>query len=181
MRNGVRPARLVHLTVSERETLLAHVDPPDALDDLFRHGRTVGELVCLELGDEALGHLMQCLEQTANFAQNQHAMDQLARTLERIESGLDGTVDPGAHLVRPAAIARRYTATQGQYLAFIHLYTRLHRRPPAESDIQAYFRVSPPVVHDTLKALVRKGLIRRTRAPRSIEVLLRPHEIPELE
>src|SRR5688572_18708511 len=29
-----------------------------------------------------------------------------------------------------------FTATQGQYLAFIHAYTTLHRRPPAESDFR---------------------------------------------
>src|SRR6478672_2001747 len=37
-----------------------------------------------------------------------------------------------------------FTPKQGQYLAFIHLYTRLHRRPPAETDMQEYFRVSEP-------------------------------------
>jgi len=29
-----------------------------------------------------------------------------------------------------------FTAKQGQYLAYIHLYTRLHRHPPAETDMQ---------------------------------------------
>jgi len=43
--------------------------------------------------------------------------------------------------------AKTFTPKQGQYLAFIHLYTRLHRRPPAETDMQEYFRVSPPSVH----------------------------------
>ena len=38
--------------------------------------------------------------------------------------------------------AKKFTPKQGQYLAFIHLYTRLHRRPPAETDMQQYFRVS---------------------------------------
>ena len=28
--------------------------------------------------------------------------------------------------------AKNFTPKQGQYLAFIHLYTRLNRRPPAE-------------------------------------------------
>src|SRR5437899_12971216 len=42
--------------------------------------------------------------------------------------------------------AKPFAPTQGQYLAFIHLYTRLHRRPPAETDMQEYFRVSPPSV-----------------------------------
>src|SRR5664279_4131656 len=38
--------------------------------------------------------------------------------------------------------AKTFTPKQGQYLAFIQLYTRLHRRPPAETDMQEYFRVS---------------------------------------
>ena len=42
--------------------------------------------------------------------------------------------------------AKNFTPKQGQYLAFIHLYTRLHRRPPAETDMREYFRVSPPSV-----------------------------------
>jgi hypothetical protein len=50
-------------------------------------------------------------------------------------------------LNRMAAVspsAKTFTPKQGQYLAYIHLYTRLHRRPPAEADIQQYFRVAPP-------------------------------------
>jgi hypothetical protein len=43
--------------------------------------------------------------------------------------------------------ATTFTLKQGQYLAFIHLYARLHRRPPVETDMQQYFRVSPPSVH----------------------------------
>jgi hypothetical protein len=33
---------------------------------------------------------------------------------------------------------RTFTDKLGQYLAYIHLYTRLHRRPPAETDMQQY-------------------------------------------
>ena len=36
-----------------------------------------------------------------------------------------------------------YTATQGQYLAFIYYYTKIHGVPPAEADMQRYFKVSP--------------------------------------
>ena len=43
--------------------------------------------------------------------------------------------------------ATRFTDTQGQYLAFIDAYTRVHGRPPAESDMQRHFGVSPPSVH----------------------------------
>ena len=76
---------------------------------------------------------------------------------------------------------KTFTPKQGQYLAFIHLYTRLHRRPPAEADMQQYFRVSPPSVHQMVLTLERAGLIRRQpRASRSIELLVDPNHLPEL-
>jgi Mn-dependent DtxR family transcriptional regulator len=77
--------------------------------------------------------------------------------------------------------ARNFTPKQGQYLAFIHFYTRLHRRPPAETDMQQYFRVSPPSVHQMVLSLERAGFIRRQpRVARSIEVLIEPKHLPEL-
>jgi Mn-dependent DtxR family transcriptional regulator len=77
--------------------------------------------------------------------------------------------------------AKTFTPKQGQYLAFIHLYTRLHRRPPAETDMQQYFLVSPPSVHQMVLTLERAGFIKRTpRTPRSIELLIDPKQLPEL-
>jgi len=74
-----------------------------------------------------------------------------------------------------------YTGKQGQYLAYIHAYTKLHRRPPAEADMQAYFGVSPPSVHSMVLQLEQRGLIRRRAGqPRSIEVLLPPEQLPAL-
>jgi Mn-dependent DtxR family transcriptional regulator len=76
---------------------------------------------------------------------------------------------------------KSFTAKQGQYLAYIHLYTRLHRRPPAETDMQEYFRVSPPSVHQMVLTLERAGFIRRhPRTPRSIELLVDPNQLPDL-
>jgi Mn-dependent DtxR family transcriptional regulator len=76
---------------------------------------------------------------------------------------------------------KAFTPKQGQYLAFIHLYTRLHRRPPAETDMQEYFRVSPPSVHQMVLTLERAGFIRRQpRIPRSIELLVDAKHLPEL-
>src|SRR5208337_2057032 len=75
-----------------------------------------------------------------------------------------------------------FTATQGQYLAFIDAYTRVNLRPPAEADIQRRFGVSPPSVHQMILTLERAGLIRRQPgAPRSIEVLVRSENLPVLE
>ena len=77
--------------------------------------------------------------------------------------------------------AKTFTSKQGQYLAFIHLYMRLHRRPPAEADMQEYFRVSPPSVHQMVLTLERAGLIpRQPRVARSIEMLVDPNCLAEL-
>lgn len=74
------------------------------------------------------------------------------------------------------------TTLQGRYLAFIATYTTLHRRPPAEADIQAYFQVTPPSVHNMIVTLERRGLISKTPgAPRSIRVLVSPELLPPLE
>jgi len=76
----------------------------------------------------------------------------------------------------------KYTHKQGQYLAFIYYYTKINRRPPAEADIQRYFYVTPPTVHQMVLRLEEKGLIKRVpRQARSIEVLLPPEQLPPLE
>ena len=54
-----------------------------------------------------------------------------------------------------------FTPKQGQYLAFIDAYTRLHRRPPAEREMQRHFGVTPPSVHQMILTLERAGFIRR--------------------
>jgi repressor LexA len=75
----------------------------------------------------------------------------------------------------------RFTDKQGQYLAFIHTYVLLHRRPPAEADMESYFRVSPPSVHRMVVELEKRGLIRRLpRQARSIALCLSVSEIPAL-
>jgi DNA-binding MarR family transcriptional regulator len=74
-----------------------------------------------------------------------------------------------------------FTPKQGQYLAFIHAYTLVLGRPPAEADMQRFFRVSPPAVHQMVVALEKSGLIgRRPGVPRSIVVLVDRRELPEL-
>jgi len=74
-----------------------------------------------------------------------------------------------------------FTDKQGQYLAFIHAYSRIFRRAPAEADMQRHFRVTPPTVHQMVLTLERAGLI--TRQPgvaRSIELLIDPEDLPVL-
>ena len=75
-----------------------------------------------------------------------------------------------------------YTATQGQYLAFIYYYTKIHGVPPAEADMQRYFNVSPPSFHNMIVTLEKRQLIQRTpSASRSIQLLLSRDKLPDLE
>ena len=76
----------------------------------------------------------------------------------------------------------QFTYKQGQYLAFIHLYRKLHRRGPSEADMVRYFGVSPPSVHQMIVKLEQLGLItRESGVPRSARVALAVGEIPDLE
>ena len=75
-----------------------------------------------------------------------------------------------------------FTERQGQYLAFIHAYTKIHGRPPAEVDMQKYFRVTPPTVHQMVLNLHQARLIERVPGkPRSIRLLVDPEQIPKLK
>lgn len=111
------------------------------------------------------------------ISQGRTEQEALANLCEAILGCLKVRADQGLPLIAPP----RFTDTQGQYLAFIQAYTTLHRRPPAEADMQAYFQVTPPSVHNMVIALERHGLIRRRpRQARSIEVLVDPALLPVL-
>jgi len=88
------------------------------------------------------------------------------------------------HLSEPclAKTLPRFTDKQGQYLAFIHAYTLVNRRPPGRADIQNFFRITPPSVHQMLLTLEREGLIARQKGvARSIQVLVNPADLPRLQ
>ena len=50
-----------------------------------------------------------------------------------------------------------FTDKQGQYLAFIHTYTLVNGQPPAQADMQRFFRVTPPTVHRMVIELEARG------------------------
>ena len=75
-----------------------------------------------------------------------------------------------------------FTEKQGQYLSFIYNYTKINGRPPAEADIQRYFCVTPPTVHQMILTLEQKGFIHRTPGQaRTIKVILPPEQLPYLK
>jgi Mn-dependent DtxR family transcriptional regulator len=76
----------------------------------------------------------------------------------------------------------KITEKQGQYLSFISQYMKVNGRSPAEADIQRYFKVSPPTVHQMVVKLESLGLIaRKSGVARSIQVLVSRDNIPELK
>jgi len=86
--------------------------------------------------------------------------------------------------MNPASANTRlaFTPRQGQYLAYIHAYTLVLGRPPAEADIRKFFRVTPPTVHQMIVSLEKAGLIARQKnVARSISLKINKDVLPTLE
>jgi catechol 2,3-dioxygenase-like lactoylglutathione lyase family enzyme len=102
--------------------------------------------------------------------------DPFGNRLEFLERIASAAVGVGRKTTSP-----RFTAKQGQYLAFIDAYIHMFRRAPAETDMQRHFQVSPPSVHQMVVTLERRRLIsRRPGEARSIELLVPREDIPPL-
>ena len=88
-------------------------------------------------------------------------------------------IDPSPKL--DPSVAPPFTQKQGQYLAFIYNYTKIHGRAPSEPDLLRYFQTTPPSVHQMIKTLELNGLIERTpRQARSIRLLVGLEHLPTL-
>jgi DNA-binding MarR family transcriptional regulator len=84
-------------------------------------------------------------------------------------------------LIAAVAIKKAYTDKQGQFLAFIYYYSKIHGCAPSEAEMQQFFRVSPPSVHQMILTLETRGLIERTPGQaRSIHLLISREELPDL-
>ena len=95
------------------------------------------------------------------------------------EEAFDVSIDPAPKL--DPSIAPTFTAKQGQYLAYIYNYIKIQGRAPAESDLERYFRVSAPSIHEMINTLLRNGLIEKTPGEaRSIRLLVKPEHLPRL-
>lgn len=85
-------------------------------------------------------------------------------------------------LVVEADAPPTFTAKQGQYLAYIYNYTQIHGKPPAEADLQAFFRVTPPTVHQMILKLDQLNFISRIPGQaRSLQILVAPEHLPILK
>jgi repressor LexA len=93
----------------------------------------------------------------------------------------DRSLQP-APQVQSAEVTKKPTAKQGQYLAFIFYYTKLHGCAPSEADMQRYFKVTPPSVHQMVLTLEANGFIERTPwTARSIRLLIPKEDLHDLE
>jgi SOS-response transcriptional repressor LexA len=87
------------------------------------------------------------------------------------------TVDFQQNCIKPT-----YTERQGQFLAYIHQYSIVNGRAPAEADMQRFFQITPPSVHSMVLTLERRGLIRRMPGQaRSITLIVPAKALPSLK
>jgi hypothetical protein len=97
-----------------------------------------------------------------------------------VEDAFVVSIDPAPKA--DPSIPPSFSAKQGQYLAFIYNYTKIHRQAPSEPDLQRHFRVSPPAIHDMIKTLERNGLLEKIPGQaRSIRLLVDPQHLPRLD
>lgn len=85
------------------------------------------------------------------------------------------------HPFAGVAMKEAYTDKQGKYVAFIYYYSKIHGCAPSEAELQQYFRVSPPSVHQMILTLEARGLIERTPGQaRSLHLRIPLGDLPDL-
>jgi hypothetical protein len=168
------------LQVAEHEAPFGPIDGraahANAGDNVLVAGTAVGRqqnLRPLELARRMLATAQKPQEFVAFGLAQFDPVTYIHRSLLRVRGG-DNQLNRMAGVSRPA---KTFTPKQGQYLAFIYVYTRLH----AETDMRQYFRVSPPSVHQMVLTLERAGFVRKQPGvARSIEMLVDPKHLPVL-
>lgn len=76
----------------------------------------------------------------------------------------------------------KFTARQGEMLAFIHRFTAKHGVAPSFEEIASHFCTSSPSVNGMIKTMERRGLLSRVPgAARSLRVLVPASLLPNSE
>ena len=146
----------------------------------FRKQFWTDVLKSLELSYETLFEKARQCNAFAKESLPDEFIEDLEERIATLRTSVCNNVRCEAEKVTPLR-QHRYTQTQGRYLAFIHYYSKIHGYPPAEADIQRYFKVSPPAVHQMILTLEKRGLIERLPGQaRTIRVLLPPEALPSL-
>jgi DNA-binding MarR family transcriptional regulator len=174
----------VRLSLRERDLAVerAFLDPEIEL--ALRQAVPAGSKLVVNLTLDDIDDLLGCVAAEANHCDDAKIQRVLDAVCDRLSALLGQYTDeaPAAKAAGPVpAPKRQFTAKQGQYLTFIHWYTKLHRKPPAEADLQRYFKVTPPAVHTMVLTLQRQGLIdRKPGQARSIRLRIPATDLPDL-
>jgi DNA-binding MarR family transcriptional regulator len=183
----IEPGERIPIRLSDRDRnlILNCTFVGGDLERRIRIATADGSGVVVNLTLDDLDELLGFVAAEANHSKDPRMAKQLYKLHERLQQ-IEGsyTDEPIDHHPAPPTPSgqARYTPKQGQYLAFIHYYTKIHGIPPAESEMQRYFRVSAPAVHQMICTLERSGLIERVPGrARTIRVLVPRGELPDLE
>lgn len=171
------------LSARERDLVIDRTLLDSEIEGRLRSATVTGPRLVVDLTLDDLDDLHGCVAAEANHCDDvkvRRVLDAVCDRLGALEAQFTDEVTTGRAATEQRA--QRFTPKQGQYLAFIYFFTKLHSRPPAEADLQQYFKVSPPVVHQMILTLERRGLI--TRVPgkaRSVGLRVSRSALPELE
>ena len=183
-RKQIKPGQLVNvgLTPQERDLILERTFIDGNMEARLRAARSHGSRLVVQLSLDDIDDLAGHVAAEANHCSEPRVRRLLDAVYDRLASIEDTFTDAEAQAEAVVPEAKPFTAKQGQYLVYIYYYTKIHGRPPAESDLQRFFEVTPPVVHQMIKTLEARGFIdRQPRAARSIRLRLTREQLPDLE
>jgi repressor LexA len=183
-RKRIKPGQLVdvRLTPQERNLILERTFIDDEMAGRLRGATPRGSSLVVRLTLDDVDDLAGHVAAEANHSPEPRVRRVLDAVYDRLTSVEQTFTEEEGPAEAVAQASQPFTAKQGQYLAYIYYYTKIHGRPPAESDLQRFFRVTPPVVHQMIKTLDARGLIeRQPGAARSIRLRLTRAQLPDLE
>jgi repressor LexA len=181
-RRRFKPGQLVdvRLTPQERDLILDRTLIDDEMEACLRGATPRGSNLVVRLTLDDVDDLAGHLAAEANHCSEPRVRRVLDALYDRLASLEHAFTDEGEP--PETAESKPFTAKQGQYLSYIYYYTKIHGRPPAEVDLQRFFRVTPPVVHQMIKTLAARGFIdREPGTARSIRLRLTRAQLPDLE
>ena len=175
----------VRLRPAQRDLILEHAFIDRELAQRLRIAETDGASIIARLTLDDIDELLGAVAAEANHCTDAMLAKRFDTIYERLRDVDEAhTDDPSTVNLASIFSVPRYTPKQGQYLAFIRNYTKIHGEGPSEGELQRYFEVSPPTVHRMVLALEERGFIERSPGPgrsRSIGLLIAPSELPDLE
>ncbi len=183
-RKRIKPGQLVEisLTPQERDLLVERTFIDGEMEARLRGAAPRGSNLVVQLTLDDVDDLAGHVAAEANHCSEARVRRVLEAVYDRLASIEDTLTDEEGPTETVVRESKQFTAKQGQYLAYIYYYTKIHGRPPAESDLQRFFRVTPPVVHQMIKTLDARGFIdRQPGAARSIRLRLTRAQLPDLE